>query len=170
VVDLEEWLRGDDAKSRPFRAQRAREMMAACPIDEAGVVTSGGEDTMTAFFEARLAYVNGLYLCTVLSTLAVLERHLAAILYGAGLESAKRMSFEDVLKRGLKDGMLTPEQEADFSELRLLRNSYAHFREPGHSAERSLREGVPMADLLKQDALKALEILGREFGHGPRLF
>src|ERR1700736_3152835 len=55
----------DDAKSRPFRAQRAREMMAACPIDEAGVVTSGGEDTMTAFFEARLAYVNGLYLCTV---------------------------------------------------------------------------------------------------------
>jgi hypothetical protein len=29
---------------------------------------------------------------------------------------------------------------------------------------------VPMADLLKQDALKALEILGREFGHGPRLF
>ena len=170
VVDLEEWLREDDAKSRPFRAQRAREMMAACPIDEAGVMVSGGEDTMTAFVEARLAYVNGLYLCTVLSALAVLERHFTARLYGAGLESAKRMSFEDVLKRGLKDGMLTPEQEADFRELRLLRNSYAHLQEPGHSAERSPREGVPMADLLKQDALKALEILGREFGHGPRLF
>ena len=94
MVDLEEWLREDDAKSRPFRAQRAREMMAACPIDEAGVMVSGGEDTMTAFVEARLAYVNGLYLCTVLSALAVLERHFTARLYGAGLESAKRIRVE----------------------------------------------------------------------------
>src|SRR5580704_2347053 len=91
LIDLDEWLREDDAKSRPFRAERAREMMAACPIAETGVMTSGGEETMTAFFEARLAYVNGLYLCTVLSALAVLERHFTALLYGAGLESAKRM-------------------------------------------------------------------------------
>jgi hypothetical protein len=168
VVDLEEWLRVDDAKSRPFRAQRAREMMAACPIDEAGVATHGGEDSMTAFFEARLAYVNGLYLCTVLSALAVLERHFTARLYAAGLESAKRMSFDNVVKRALEDGTLTEQQAADFSELRLLRNAYAHFREPFHSAERALREGVPMGDLLKKDALKALGILGREFGHGPR--
>jgi hypothetical protein len=169
VVDLEKWLRADDAKSRPFRAERAREMMAACPIDEAGVMVSGGDETMTAFFEARLAYVNGLYLCTVLSALAVLERHFTARLYAAGLESAKRMSFDNVLRHALQAGGLTAQQAADFDELRLLRNAYAHFREPGHSAQRALREGVPMGDLLKQDALKALEILGREFGRGPRL-
>ena len=110
MVDIEQWLREDDAKSRPFRAQRAREMMAACPIDEAGVMVSGGEDTMTAFVEARLAYVNGLYLCTVLSALAVLERHFTARLYGAGLESAKRMSFDNVLRRALQDGGVTADK------------------------------------------------------------
>ena len=90
VVDIEQWLREDDAKSRPFRAQRAREMMAACPIDEAGVMVSGGEDTMTAFVEARLAYVNGLYLCTVLSALAVLETpfHSAPLRRGLGIRKA----------------------------------------------------------------------------------
>ena len=34
---------------------------------------------MTALVEARLAYVNGLYFCTILSALAVLEHHLAGI-------------------------------------------------------------------------------------------
>src|SRR5262245_6462738 len=106
AVNLEEWFREDDAKSRPFRAERAREMMATCPIDEAGVTTSGGEDTMTTFLEARLAYVNGLYLCTVLSALAALERHFTARAYAAGVDAAKRMSFENVLKRALQDGTL----------------------------------------------------------------
>src|SRR6516165_7863901 len=95
VVDLVEWLECEDAKSRPFRVIRAQEMMAACPIDEAGVMTHGGEETMTAFVEARLAYVNGLYLCTILSALAALERHFTGKLYAAGTEAAKRMSFEN---------------------------------------------------------------------------
>jgi hypothetical protein len=140
AVDLEAWLRRDDAKSRPFRAERAQEMMAACPTDEAGVMTHGGEETMTAFFEARLAYVNGLHLCTVLSALAALERHFTGKLYAAGAEAATRISFENVLKRMLQDGLLTAAQETEFSKLRLLRNAYAHFREPLHSAKRALRE------------------------------
>jgi hypothetical protein len=79
--------------------------------------------------QQALAYVNGLYFCTILSALAVLERHFAGMLYAKGLESAKRMSFEDLLKRAKKDGILKPEEESDFDEFRHLRNAYAHFRE-----------------------------------------
>jgi hypothetical protein len=103
-MNEEQWLREDDRKSRPFRAARVREAIELFPIPEDGLITFGGSETMTALVEARLAYVNGLYLCTVLSALAVLERHIAGVLYAAGLESAKRMSFEDLLKRAKKDG------------------------------------------------------------------
>jgi len=49
------------------------------PIPECGLITFGGLETMTALVEARLAYVNGLYFCTILSALAVLERHFAGM-------------------------------------------------------------------------------------------
>jgi len=128
----EQWLQEDDYKSRPFRAARVREAIEIFPIPEGGLITFGGLETMTALVEARLAYVNGLYFCTILSALAVLEHHFAGILYATGLESAKRMNFEDLLKRAKKDGILKPEEESDFDKFRHLRNAYAHFREPSH--------------------------------------
>jgi hypothetical protein len=128
----ERWLHEDDCNSRPFRAARAREAIELFPLPEGGLITFGGSETMTALVEARLAYVNGLYFCTILSALAVLERHLAGMLYAKGLESAKRMNFEDLLKRAKKEGLLKPEDESDFDKFRHLRNAYAHFREPSH--------------------------------------
>jgi hypothetical protein len=87
--------------------------MSCSQYPKGGLITFGGVETMTALVEARLAYVNGLYLCTVLSTLAVTERHFAGMLYAKGLESAKRMSFEDLLKCAKKDGFFNPEEESD---------------------------------------------------------
>jgi hypothetical protein len=116
----EQWLQSDDCKSRPFRAARVREAIELFPIPQDGLITFGGLETMTALVEVRLAYVNGLYFCTILSALAVLERHFAGMLYAKGLESAKRMNFEDLLKRAKKDGILKPEEESDFDEFRHL--------------------------------------------------
>ena len=107
---------------------------------------------------------------SVLSALAVLEHHFAGILYATGLESAKRMNFEDLLKRAIKDGLLKPEEESDFDEFRHLRNAYAHFREPSHalsSLRRSIKHDQPFDDLLQRDAQTALALLGRHFGQTP---
>jgi hypothetical protein len=96
----------------------------------------------------------------------VLERHFAGMLYATGLESAKRMNFEDLLKRAKKDGILKPEEESDFDEFRHLRNAYAHFREPSHelsSLRRSIKHDQPFDDLLQRDAQTALALLGRHF-------
>ena len=160
----------DDRKSRLFRAVRVREAIELFPIPEGGLITFGGFETMTALVEARLAYVNGLYFCTILSALAVLERHFAGMLYATGLESAKRMNFEDLLKRAKKDGLSKPEEESDFDEFRHLRNAYAHFREPSHelsSLRRSIKHDQPFDDLLQRDAQTALALLGRHFGQTP---
>ena len=166
----ERWLEEDDCKSRRFRAARVREAIKLLPIPEDGQIMFGGLETMTALVEARLAYVSGLYFCTILSAVAVLERHFAGILYAKGLESAKRMSFDDLLKRAKKDGILKPDEEPDFDQFRHLRNAYAHFREPSHelsSLRRSIKYDRPFDDLLKQDAQTALGLLGRHFGQRP---
>jgi hypothetical protein len=169
-MDEEQWLQEDDRESRPFRAERVREVNELFPIPEGGLITFGGLETMTALVEARLAYVNELYLCTVLSTLAVTERHLAGMLYAKGLESAKRMSFEDLLKCAKKDGFFNPEEESDLEQFRHLRNAYAHFREPLHklsSVRRSIKDDLPFEDLLHRDAQAALRLLGRHFAQRP---
>jgi hypothetical protein len=62
----EQWLQEDDCKSRHFRAVRMREAIELFPIPEGGLITFGGLETITALVEARLAYVNGLYFCTIL--------------------------------------------------------------------------------------------------------
>ena len=77
----------------------------------------------------------------MLSTLAVLERHFAGIHYAKGLESAKRMNFEDLLKRAKMDDIFNPEEESDLEGLRHLRNAYAHFREPLHKLS-SVRRSI----------------------------
>jgi hypothetical protein len=169
-MDEERWLREDDRKSRPVRAVRVREANELFPIPQGGLITFGGLETGTALVEARLAYVNGLYLCTILSALTMLERHFAGMLYAKGLESAKRMSLEHLLKRAKEEGFFNPEEESDIERFRHLRNAYAHFREPSHelsSLRRSIKDDIPFEDLLHRDAQTALGLLGRYFGHRP---
>ena len=86
------------------------------------------------------------------------------MLYAKGVELAKRMNFEDLLKHAKKDGILKPEEELLFDEFRHLRNAYAHFREPSHefsSLRRSIKHDQPFDDLLQRDAQTALALLGR---------
>lgn len=170
MVNAEKWLQEDDKQSRASRAERLRQLHELFPVTEAGLMTFGGIETMTAITEARLAYLNGLYFCTVLAALAVLERHFAGILYTKGLEAAKRMSFDDLLKRAEKESLIGPDDRPDFNQFRHLRNAYAHFREPSHdlsSLRRSIKADLPFDDLLVRDAQTALGLLGRHFIRSP---
>jgi hypothetical protein len=168
--NAEKWLRDDDRQSLASRAARVREITQLFPMTEDGLITFGGGETGIALIESRLAYVNGLYVCTVLAALAVLERHFAGMLYIKGLESAKRMGFDDLLKRAERESLVAPEDKPHFDQFRHLRNAYAHFREPAHelsSLRRSIKEDLPFQDLLRKDAQTALGLLGRYFSRSP---
>jgi hypothetical protein len=168
--DAEKCLCEDDKRSRASRAERLQELENLFPLTGEGLITFGGMETMTALVEARLAYLNGLYLCTVLAALAVLERHFAGMLYAEGLGSAKRMSFDDLLKRTERESLISSEDKPVFDQFRQLRNAYAHFREPSHelsSLRRSIKEDLPFEDLLRKDAQTATGLLGKYFSRSP---
>src|SRR6202030_2530235 len=58
----------------------------------------------SSYQEARLAYVVGLFL--FLTDFALLEVQIEGLLYAAGLERAKRMSIEDLIRRANEDGYI----------------------------------------------------------------
>ena len=165
-----EWLREEDRKTLDERAARAEEAVRLFPLSEQGMITFGGLETGIALTECRLAYVSGLYLSTVLTALTVLERHFAGILYLKGVEKAKRMAVEDLFKRAEKESLLTGEEASEFDRFRQLRNAYAHFRDPSHELSglrRSMKQGLPLDEVLKQDAGASLKMLGDHFGRQP---
>lgn len=163
IEEMVRFLTQDDAASRRHRAERACEMMALLPVSEDGFLLRGGEETVRALVEVRLTYVNGLFLATVLTAIALIERQIAGLLYGAGLESAKRMSLEDLLKRAERNGWLRTIGRDEMDRFREVRNSYAHFREPGHGTSgmrRALNADKTVDVLIREDARIALKILG----------
>ena len=138
-------------------------MMALFPLSKDGFLLRGGEETMSAFVEVRLAYVNGLFLATVLTAIALIERQIAGLLYRAGLEAAKRMSLEDLLKRAEQNGWLRAISRDEMDRFREVRNSYAHFREPGHGTSGmclALNADTTIDAVMREDARIALKILG----------
>ena len=80
------------------------------------------------------------------------------------------MSFESLLKKGQKTGLFCDDHAEDFEKFRLIRNSYAHFREPLHelsSFKRTMQEEADFETILHNDALDALRVMGRYFDEYP---
>jgi SAM-dependent MidA family methyltransferase len=169
-MTLENWIREADDQTRHERLARANEVSKLFPETEMGRLFSGGEQTYRAFVEAQLTYISGLYLSTILMALAALERHFAGAFYASGLEAAKRMSFENLSERGQETGLFSADHADDFEKFRVIRNSYAHFREPAHelsSIQRMIREDADFDTILRGDAWDALQIMARYFNEYP---
>jgi hypothetical protein len=159
---LAHWLEQDDAGSRPHRAQRAKQVLDSIAFPESGFLFFGGMESSQSFTEARLAYVNGLYLATVLLALVVVEQELAGTLYAAGVEKAKNLKLEDLLSVSVEERFITQDEHELLNKLREIRNAYSHYRpvsHPSNLARRSMDIGAPMEDVLKDDALNALKAI-----------
>jgi hypothetical protein len=157
---LAHWLEQDDAESRPHRAQRAKQVLDSITFPESGFLFFGGMETSQSFTEARLAYVNGLYLATVLLALVVAEQKLAGTLYAAGVEKAKKLKLEDLLSVSLEERLITQGEHELLNKLRGIRNAYSHYRplsHPSKLARRSISTGAAMEDVLKEDALTMID-------------
>ena len=105
--ELTEWVKSDDDRSRTRRARRHRELLELLPMPPEGLSFSGGDESVICLEEIRLCYVQGLDLAVVLLCLAYVEREVAANLYSAGWNGAKNAALNQLLERGLDDGLLT---------------------------------------------------------------
>ena len=173
IAELIAWLETDEASSREWRARRLRHLLEAIQPHEDGMFFQG-EESLYSFNEVRLAYIHGLYLATVLLSLACIEREVAGRLYMAGWEEAKGVRLEELISKAHERAIISDAESDTFQHLRRVRNSYAHFKPPLHSSSltrRALDQNVLPNEVLMVDAKKAVEALGSFFGrrHGSFL-
>ena len=124
----------------------------------------GGDQSMICIEEVRRCYLDGSYMAVVLLCLAYVERELAAHLYAAGWENAKKARLSAILKRAYEYGMLSQVEWQTYCELNSLRNSHAHFRSPGSPTSmmaRTAEENVLPREMLAEDARKAILAMAR---------
>lgn len=185
IRELTAWLEADDARSRAMRAARLRDLLDVLPVPSDGLSFLGGEQSLLCFEEIRRCYLDRSDMAVVLLCLAYVERELAAQLYAAGWNRAKKAPLMKVLERAYHDGVLSELQWRTYAELAHLRNSYAHFRAPGFddpTAEpelprrrkapfppkdqdgfmaRVIKENARGTELLAKDARDALQAMAR---------
>lgn len=167
-MDIEKliaWLTTDEAASRERRASRLSHFLNVVQLPEDGIYFQG-ETSLQAFEEARLAYIHGLYLATVLLSLTCIEREIAGRLYAAGWEEAKKTRLKDLLSKAHEEGMISVQELTTLHHLRRIRNSQTHFHPPGASSSMSRRivdQNMLPNEVFKEDAEQAIEALGKFF-------
>ena len=165
ITKLITWLETDEAASREWRAHRLRYLLETIQPPKEDM-SFQGEESLHSFNEVRLAYIHGLYLATVLLTLACIEREVTGRLYAAGWEKAKSVKLEELLSKAHEQGIISNEESDTFQRLRRVRNSYAHFKPPLASSSLTgwaLGQNTLPNEVLMVDAQKAIEALGGFF-------
>ena len=164
IKELTAWLEADDAKGRVRRARRLQDLLTIMPAAPEGISSLGGVESTMCFEEVRRCYLDGSDMAVVLLCLAYVERELAAQLYAAGWEPAKKALLRAVLEKAYEDGVLSEQEWRTYSELAELRNSHAHFRaplSPTTLTARSVADSVLPGDVLAKDARQAVLAMAR---------
>lgn len=167
--ELIAWLEQDEARSRPYRADRLRLLLSEYG-PECIRLFPGGPISATAFEEARQAYLHGLFLaCTIMSQVCV-EHMLAGLLRISGRDNLERVSFEKLLVEARDNSLLSSSEFELFERLRRLRNPYVHPRRPvasGSPMRRAVEADSPFDDLVVEDARLAITALLRLCQRSP---
>src|SRR5262245_21775686 len=158
-TDLMAWLAADEAKSRPYRAERLALLLEHFGSEERGMLFHGGIVPAHAFQELRLCYLHGLFISCVVVAQIVIEHTLAGMLRMGGRDDLEGASFKKLLEEAEADGLISAAEYDAFDELRQLRNPYTHSKPPMHESSvgcRTAETGSHPWDLFKEDAEKAI--------------
>ncbi len=144
-----------------YRVRRIEEVGLLFPIPEDGLAVGGGIETGIALVEARRAYVEGLWLCTVFAATAAIERHIAAALHAVGDHSASTLDTLSLMERAAALNHISAFEKAKFAEIAKVRTKYARFREPLEMVEELTEageRGLGINEILQDDARMALTL------------
>ena len=159
IMELTAWLEADDAKGRATRARRLQDLLATMPVPPEGMSFMAGVESQRCFEEVRRCYLDGSDMAVVVLGLAFVERELAAQLYAAGWEPAKKAPLRTVIEKAYEEGVLSEQEWLSYRELAGLRNSYVHFRaglSPTTLTARSVDDSALPGEVLANDARQAL--------------
>lgn len=166
LEELEVNLRERDDAVRPDRAQRFAELMLLGE-PHGGRMLFG--DCAVALWEAQWSYVNGQFLCTILTSQACVEKLLSGLVEAIGLDEPEAR-YGQLLRRAKERAILAPFEYEVLDRLRRTRNPRAHFRgvnHPEHPARRALVTAEPFDVQLRRDAQAAIHTLIHLANRGP---
>jgi hypothetical protein len=154
-----EWLTSEDKAGRKARLARLEWVASLMPPAEY-LNFPGGVLAKAHFEEVRYCFVYGQYLAVILLGLAYIERVIAANFYGAGRNDVERAGIAVLLREAVDSGMITPAEFEHIDHARVIRNTFTHFRRPGHEdniESRAFAEGGLPYDVIERDARYTLE-------------
>ena len=150
----EEWLNNEDSRCFPDRLSRLEWLANQSPRADYWTFPSGLL-AKSLFEETLYCFVYGQFLATTVLGLAYIEITLAALFYGAGRNDLKRAELAVLLREALSYGLVNRTEFRALERARNRRNSYAHFREPGHRdgiERRSINEDELPYGVIEKDA------------------
>ena len=153
------WLHNEDSQCFDERLGRLNWLADKSPPGEYWVFP-GGLAAKSLFEEARYCFVYGQFLATTLLGLAYIERTLSALFYASGRNDLERASFSSLLNEAHSHSLINSTEFDHLERIRRKRNSYAHFRKPGHKEGieyRSVVEDEAPYDIIEQDATDVIE-------------
>ena len=163
IEKIKEHLKHQDELSLEARAHRLSYLMEMVKAPPGTFGIFRGPMTYPCYEELRLAYINGLYLTTVLMSLAYVEHQLANQLCERGDSKVRDDPLNIILQKGHKSGMLSQLEFDAFDGLRGIANSYKHFRHSGEASNllaKQLVQNAPGRDVIKSDAERAIMAFG----------
>ena len=165
-----QWLERDDTKSRPYRATRLQLLLKEYGLEDGFHIFYGRIVSTWAFAEARLAYLNGLFIACIILCQICLEHTLAGLLHMEGKGEAQNMPYSALLREARDHHYISDDEFSLFDQLRMDRNPYAHFRAPTDDhdiSNRAISFDVPMDDLVVKDAEHSIVALLNLFQRYP---
>jgi hypothetical protein len=122
----------------------------------------GNMEPIYMFDEARLTYLNGAFIATVLLCQAFVEHWLSGYISGKHKNSKTAITLDGMLKQCRKEGLLHEYLIEKIDTLRLVRNPYTHpksYDYPYSLSKRLIKMYAEPAEIMEQDARNAIEVM-----------
>lgn len=155
---LIEALSKEDASTRADRAERIRWLSPNVPIIRGFIAPVEATALME---EAKLCYVNGQFVATLVLAASFIEHKLADALRAKSL--AKRgLTFEAAIKHCRQSQLFPDELLETTDRIRLIRNPFVHRKPDGHEhslGTRFLNQKIHPKTIIENDAAMAIKAM-----------
>ena len=162
------WLEGNDRESLEARIERLRFLEAE--FGEGKSLLFYGTTPGMVFDEARLCYLNGLFISCILVSEAIIEQSYAGVFHMARAEKLEDRSFSWIVNKAYEDDWINKTEHDTLLKINVHRNSIAHFRrpdDPRHPVYQALTQGKDVWEMLRDDAKAILHILFQILNRSP---
>lgn len=119
------------------------------------------------FQEAIQSFINGQFIASIVLAFSFIERSLAGRFFEVGRTDLERATAEVLLREARLSGWLSETEEKLFNNLRELRNTVAHFRDPGSTDRpeiRAILSAKQPYEMLENQAREVLDAAIRLLG------